>query len=393
MAEGLVLKKGGYERYGLTGNPFRDLSSDSIDNVDIFHVHQKVDDTVTTIIEEVVARESKAVVAILGGLGAGKTERLLLAANLAKRENFFWVMQNMNRSANWLTKGIADGVMKYYGLGSFAKIFSAPPWYKELAKINKAGSAFDADAAGRAIAKALNSKTPSFLLLNDLHNMTSAEDREIFLKTFHTLIDNTDPGTMVMLSCDESFFNALMAKNASLSQRINRTLVVSPLEDHEASLVIAKRLLAKRLVEEMDPIYPFTEETIKALNAEAKGNPRQLMKLADLVIDLAASRKAMRVDIGLAEEVVAHERAAESAHLVQASQERGAAEGCAAPSEQPHADLGDRGSGTGAAIAKDVDAITERYKAGDLTKEEYIKLMREARAKMLKAGGGNQKSG
>jgi len=52
--EGLVLRKGGYERYGLTGNPFRDLSSDSIENVDIFHVHQSIDDSITNIMEEVV---------------------------------------------------------------------------------------------------------------------------------------------------------------------------------------------------------------------------------------------------------------------------------------------------------------------------------------------------
>jgi type II secretory pathway predicted ATPase ExeA len=376
----LVLKKGGYERYGLTGNPFRDLSSDSIENLDIFHVHQQVDETITTIIEEVVARESKAVVAILGGLGAGKTERLLLAANLAQREGFFWVMQNMNRSANWLTKGIADGVMKYYGLGTFARMFSAPPWYRELAKLGKAGSEYDADAAGRAIAKALNSKTPSFLMLNDLHNMTNAADREIFLKTFHTLIDNTDPGTLVMISCDEDFFGALMSQNVSLNQRINRKIVIPPLLDHEASLVIAKRLLVKRLVDDLDPIYPFTEDTIKTMNSEARGNPRALMKIADLVIEQAASKKAMRADNTLALEVIARERKKRESPTgpepSNSSSEPGKtmikkdAPKLQSPEPQP-------------TMEQQVEAITSKYKAGAISRDEYIKQVRELRQKML----------
>ena len=73
----MALEKSGYERYGLTGNPFRDLTSDSIEDVEIFHVKQQIDGELNELIEEVEAKENKAVVMLLADLGAGKTERLI----------------------------------------------------------------------------------------------------------------------------------------------------------------------------------------------------------------------------------------------------------------------------------------------------------------------------
>jgi hypothetical protein len=45
----------------------------------------------------------------------------------------------------------------------------------------------------------------------------------------------------------------------------------------------------------MQPIYPFTEEAIRVMNENAKGNPRELLKVADTVIDYASRRKTVQI--------------------------------------------------------------------------------------------------
>ncbi|MEM0493486.1 MAG: hypothetical protein QXS02_06015 [Candidatus Thermoplasmatota archaeon] len=298
--------KTGYERYGLSSNPFRDLSSESLENVDIFHVTQRIDEDLLRIREEVFYKENKAVIAVLGGLGAGKTERLLLVANEAKRNKAFYVFQNMTFETKWVVEGILDIIIQQTKLGFFTRIFFPPKWYRGVVKKRKrAEKEYDPDKAGRVIAEALNQNTPSFLLINDLHNLSKAEDAERFLHTLHALIDHINPGVMIMISSDQVFFETLMRSYKSLNERINRKLVIPPLSDQEAQLMIAKRLLEKRLVDDVDPLYPFTPEGVSFMNVEVNGNPRRLLKLADVVIDYASKKRCIMIDETVVSEVIA----------------------------------------------------------------------------------------
>jgi len=118
MAEQKVEReKTGYERFGLRSNPFRDLSSESLENVDIFHVVQELDENLNRIKEEIFYKENKAFIAILGGLGAGKTERLLLAANEGRKQNAFVVFQSMSMETRWAIEGILESITKETHLG------------------------------------------------------------------------------------------------------------------------------------------------------------------------------------------------------------------------------------------------------------------------------------
>lgn len=291
------MQKTGYERYGLSSNPFRDLSSESLENVDIFHVVQQVDEDLARIREEVFYMENKAVVAILGGLGAGKTERLLLVANEASRNQAFYVFQNMTFETRWVVEGILDLIIQQSKIGFFTRLFSAPKWYRAVVKKRKkAEKQYDPDKAGRVIAKALNSNAPAFLLINDFHHLARVMDAERFLHTLHVMIDHLDSGVLVMISCDQQYFEKLMHSHPSLHERINRKIVIPPLCDDEAQLILAKRLLEKRLVDDVDPLYPFTANGVAFLNLEVNGNPRHLLKLADVVIDYAAQKRAIMID-------------------------------------------------------------------------------------------------
>jgi hypothetical protein len=109
---------------------------------------------------------------------------------------------------------------------------------------------------------------------------------------------------MIMISCDRAYFESVMKHHVSLDERINRKIVVPPLQDDEANLMIAKRLLEKRMVDDVDPLYPFTPTAISLLNQQAKGNPRHLLKSVDVVIDIAAKKRAIMVDEVLVRDIL-----------------------------------------------------------------------------------------
>jgi type II secretory pathway predicted ATPase ExeA len=82
---------GTYDRYGLTSNPFRELAAESLSDVEIYHVRTRIDEAIASIKDEVLEKENRAVVALVGPLGAGKTQRLLLAASEGRERKAFVV--------------------------------------------------------------------------------------------------------------------------------------------------------------------------------------------------------------------------------------------------------------------------------------------------------------
>lgn len=290
------MEKTGYERYGLSGNPFRDLSSENLEDVEIFHVSQDIDKDIASIRDEALEKENKAVIALMGGLGAGKTERLLLLKKEALKRDAFCAMGGVTTETQFMIRGIMESILenvKEMGKSSFI----SPKWLRAVQKVNKRLlREYDPESAGHAIAEALNENVPAFLLINDLHRLPEKEDMEQFLQTLYVITNEIQPGVLIVLSGDERYFRGIMYGHPTLNERINRKLVIPPLSNQEASLMIAKRLLAKRLVDDMDALYPFTPEAIAALNTAAKGNPRMLLKFADHLLDNAVKGRVVQID-------------------------------------------------------------------------------------------------
>jgi hypothetical protein len=293
------MEKTGFERYGLSGNPFRDLSSENLEDVDIFHVPQFIDKDINEIREETLNKENKAVIALMGGLGAGKTERLLLLKNEAFRRGAFCVMGGVTTETQWMVKNILESLSDKKSSGGLQGAKSGK-WIKAAKKamkmISKEGADYDPEKIGRVIAEALNANAPSFLLINDLHRLPEKGDMEQLLQILYVVTNEIVPGVMVVLSGDEKYFKAVLQANITLNERINRKMVIPPLNVQEASLMIAKRLLAKRLVDDMDALYPFTADSVAALNGMAKGNPRALLKYADFLLENAVKARAVQID-------------------------------------------------------------------------------------------------
>lgn len=291
------MDKTGYERYGLSGNPFRDLSSESLESVDVFHVSQKIDDELGIIKEEVLDKENKAFVFLLGDHGMGKTHRLLLAAKESRENEGFSVLSNIGSDVKFTISGIIDSIVENYKDSNGKFSFSTPKWLRELIKLKKSlGNGFNPDVAGSVIVDALNSNAPCFLLLDDLQNLSNATDMDMFLRVVQIISDKTDHGILIMIGCDLQFFNGFINHFPSLNQRINRRVFIQPLSVEEACLVVAKRMLDKRMVDSIEPLYPLTESSVDMINNSAHANPRSLLKITSFVVDNAARNKAMIID-------------------------------------------------------------------------------------------------
>lgn len=286
-----------YDRYGLTSNPFRELSSESLEDIEIFHVNLKVDDQLRSIREEVLAKDNRAVVAVVGGYGSGKTERMRVAEAEGKERGAFTVYLDVTATAPWVLRNIALEFLKAAATAKLAKTFSQPKWISKIQKLGKIkDDKYDPIEAGRDIAEALTATAPSFLLLNDLHNLTEAAEIDAFGKTLQEVFDAIRPGVLVMFGCYTNYLVWLIKNRPALASRINRAITLPKLTTEEAALLLAKKMLAKRLVEDLDPIFPFDREAVAELNSAASGNPRRLLEMADLAIEYGIEHRSYRVD-------------------------------------------------------------------------------------------------
>jgi len=305
---------GTYERYGLTGNPFRELASESLDNVTIYHVNQDVDDTLRTIKDEVFDKENRVVAAITGELGAGKTERLLLALAEARERKAFTVYFDITTKTPWVLRGLAATFQKSAKAAGMIKFLGGPAWLRPVAALTRAkDERYDPREVGRILGAALNATAPSALLLNDVHNLIETKEIDSFAKVLQEICDVVKPGVLVMFTCYSSYLAWLTVNHPAFVSRINRTIVLKSLSDEEAALLLAKKLLVKRLVEDLDPIYPFDREAIHELNLTAHGNPRHLLELADLAVEYGVAHRAYRVDAEVVHTILSQRQAPEIA--------------------------------------------------------------------------------
>ena len=109
---------------------------------------------------------------------------------------------------------------------------------------------------------------------------------------------------------------ALGKAQPALVSRINKTFSLLALTDEEAGLLLAKKLLAKRLVEELEPLFPFEKDAVALLNRAVGGNPRRLLEIADRVLEYAVEHRAYRIDTDVVDTVPAMREAAQAINAV-----------------------------------------------------------------------------
>ncbi len=286
-----------FERYGLTSNPFRELASESLQDIEVYHVNLEIDQSLQSIRDEVWEKENRVVVAIVGSHGTGKTERLLVTAAEAREHKAFTVYMDVTSQTNWILRGLAGEFLKAAKLAGVPKGFSYPAWFREITALQKVSDEkYDPIQAGKTIAQALSENAPAVLLLNDLHNLTKTPELDAFGKTLQEVFDAIRPGVLVMFGCYQGYLDWIVKNRPALASRINRTFYLPKMTNDEAALLLAKKLLGRRVVEEIEPLYPFDKEAVAAINEAAGGNPRRILEIADLAIEYGVEHRAYRVD-------------------------------------------------------------------------------------------------
>lgn len=299
-----------FERYGLTGNPFRELASENLQDIEVYHVNLEIDQSLQSIREEIFEKENRAVVAVVGSHGTGKTERLLLTASEARLRKAFTVYFDITSQTNWILRGLAVEILKAAKTAGYPKAFSSPSWFRDVTSLQKlSDEKYDPIQAGKSIGNALNENAPAVLLLNDLHNLSKTAELDAFSKTLQEIFDTIKPGVLVMFGCYQGYLDWLIKNRPALASRINRTYYLPKLTDGEAGLLLAKKLLGRRVVEEMDPLYPFDKGAVTVINEAAAGNPRRILEDADTAIEYGAEHRAYRVDDELVRTALAEEKA------------------------------------------------------------------------------------
>ncbi len=287
----------GYERFGLVKNPFQDITGEQLEEVGLLHVNQPIDEVLQSIRDDVLDRRRKAAVALVGAMGTGKTQRLMVAKSEFEEAGGVAVYHQMTHEARWIVGGVAEATREAVDLGAIQRFVSSPKWYRDLLSLEKqVRKKYDPERVGRVLAEALNANAPAALLLNDLQNMEGQKEVDLFMQTLHAVMNHIRPGVLVMLSSYPRFFQQVSRRHGAVLERLDRRLPVKGLSENEAALMIAKRFLANRLVDDLDPLYPFTQEAIRVMARASRDNPRRLLKLANRVLEAAIGTKAYHVD-------------------------------------------------------------------------------------------------
>ena len=287
-----------YERYGLTANPFKEVAIDNIADIDLYHVPQDIDDELVFVKEAIVKEENTETILLTGPDGVGKTQRLLLLVNEARQNDLFHLFMQIHSDMEQVFGHLLTAALENAKLSFTQRTFTRPKWYQAVSRAHKKiRKGYDAELVGDAIATALNENSPSLLLLDDLHLLPAECDTD-FYHTLRVILERVHPGVLVMLTGTEDKVTRRLRRHPEVDDHVDRVLSVPLLTANEAQLLIAKRLLGKRLVEGIDPLYPFTSEAVYLLNESTQRNPKVLIRAANKALEFAAKNREIKVDEG-----------------------------------------------------------------------------------------------
>ncbi len=271
-----------YKLYGLNSNPFREVSAEAIDDIYLLHVSRKIDGDLACIVGE-LSEGGRAVVAFVGELGIGKTQRLRWLEDVAVKSGIFHIFLGVERDYALNTKRLFESGLKQINnkMGFMGRL-RAPQYVKEIKKSLKRKK--EPVELGILASIMLKEKKPSYILLD---NIDCGDNN--FMGFLTALVNNLKTGSLLCFTCNREFFEGIRRENPSFIERINKLYVLDGLEDKEAELLVAKRLAVSRSVQNMDFLFPFTKEFIYGLNSEVKGNPRALLKGLDDALSRACT--------------------------------------------------------------------------------------------------------
>ena len=290
-----------YEVYGLSRNPFEQLASEGIRDVESIHVYQEIDMRLQMIISEVIGNKSSIALSIVGPLGMGKTQRLKTIAKAIEE----------NRGKALYVKVDTHDILKltrdiFYAIKppkSRTNIF-LENLSRKLGFIDRLEKMLTdtQEYKSRDIAELLTEQMSRFpycaLLLDELENMQGASEKEKiqFFEMLRHFISNMPEGCVVAFASVPEAYAEYTKIFPAFFMRLHYEFKLRPMSLDEAYELVKKRLNRVRIKDTDDPLYPFTEDAIKLIHRLGRGNPRQTLRLLHYVLTEAAKHRFDPID-------------------------------------------------------------------------------------------------
>lgn len=313
-----------YEKYGLEKNPFTDLSSEAIRDIERIHVSQEIDSRIADILSDVIGENSGIALALIGQLGSGKTQRLKGVHKLIQESGGMSIYQKIDSNDIIKTtldifsyfseyeeepeqyveeevipeEGIEDqqSLLQQYPeekLSFFQRIkrfFSREkvttpiieqPEDTELTREN-----YNSQDIGNQLIDYLGEYKRSALIIDEMENILSASNTDLilFFEFLREFISNMPESCVFIMACTNNAFERIKEINPAFVARLHNELFSEPLTDERAIKLVQKRLEYNRKKSIVNPLYPFEESAIVLANSMSKGNPRDLLKLLHTVL-------------------------------------------------------------------------------------------------------------
>ncbi len=290
-----------YEVYGLSRNPFEQLASEGIADVESIHVYQEVDMRIQMIISEIVGNKSSIAFSIVGPLGMGKTQRLktILKAIEEQRGKAIYIKVDTNDILK-LTRDV------FYALKPprsrtnifFENLSRKLGFIDRLEKMLSSTGEYKSRDIAELLTEQMGKYPYCALLLDELENMGSAGEQEKiqFFEMLRHFISNMPKGCVVAFACVPEAYEEYTKIFPAFFMRLHYEFKLRPMSLDEAYELVKKRLNRVRVRDTDDPLYPFTEEAVKLIHQLGKGNPRQILRLLHYVLSEAAKHKFDPID-------------------------------------------------------------------------------------------------
>jgi hypothetical protein len=277
-----------YSRFHLKTNPFMQLSSEGIENIEELHVSQNTDARIATAIANVMKGSAMAIT-LIGDLGTGKTQRLRGATQ---------VIADEGGMALYLKVDSSDIIRTTLDIFEFFLPNESPSFFDSLRGSSRdtytlTRENYDSSELGEALRENMGYYTLSSLMFDEMENIMLASERDLilFFEMLRHFISVLPSGCLFMMACTPEGFARMQDLFPAFVVRFHYQLRTEGLLEEEAVELVRKRLESEREPgkESLNPVFPFEESSIHLANDMAKGNPRILLRILQIVLSSAAS--------------------------------------------------------------------------------------------------------
>jgi len=291
-----------YDKFSLKGNPFLALSSESIKNIEDIHVSQTTDARIAQALSHVLQRESVCL-CLVGELGSGKTQRLHGITNLILGQGGYALYRKMDASDVFR---VAEEIF-----ANFYTYEEEPTFMEKLTRLFEKKrrrrnvlhelreKTFDSTFLGERLKKEMGRHAPSAFLLDEMENLMEGTPAELilFFEMLRTYISDLPPSSIFACATTPAGFLKMKELFPAFVSRFHYVIDTERLAAEKACELVAKRLTLTRTRELVDPLFPFDTGSVALANDIARGNPRFLLRVLQIVTTEAAREKfANKID-------------------------------------------------------------------------------------------------